>query len=68
MTPDAGTVLYDARKKQADQEEISDSITVSSALDWLAAVVTHIPNKGQQLSGTMAGIRTSLRPARSEPR
>jgi hypothetical protein len=49
MTPDAGTVLYDARKKQADQEEISDSITVSSALDWLAAVVTHIPNKGQQL-------------------
>ena len=47
--PDAGTVLYDARKKQAGREEISDSITVSSALDWLAAVVTHIPNKGQQL-------------------
>jgi len=47
--PDAGTVLYDARNKQADQQQTSDSITVSSALDWLAAVVTHIPNKGQQL-------------------
>lgn len=44
-----GTVSYHPEKKGSDRGSNSDSPTISSALDWLAAVVTHIPNKGQQL-------------------
>jgi hypothetical protein len=44
-----GTVTYHPEKKGSDRGSNSDSPAISSALDWLAAVVTHIPNKGQQL-------------------
>jgi len=47
--PDSATVCYHAGKTGADPKETSDPVTVRSALDWLAAVVTHIPDKGQQL-------------------
>jgi hypothetical protein len=46
--PDTATVTYHPAKG-SDQDAKSDSPTISSALDWLAAVVTHIPDKGQQL-------------------
>jgi hypothetical protein len=47
--PDTGTVIYHPAKKGSDQDSKSDSPAISSALDWLAAVVTPIPDKGQQL-------------------
>jgi hypothetical protein len=47
--PATGTVIYHPAKKGSDQDGKSDSPAISSALDWLAAVVTHIPDKGQQL-------------------
>lgn len=46
---DTGTVIYHPAKNRSDRHSNSDSPTTSSALDWLAAVVTHIPDKGQQL-------------------
>jgi len=46
--PDTATVTCHPAKG-SDQDGKSDSPTISSALDWLAAVATHIPDKGQQL-------------------
>jgi hypothetical protein len=45
--PAAGTVACHTAKKAPDEDGRFDSPTVSSALDWLAALVTHIPDKGQ---------------------
>jgi hypothetical protein len=45
----AGTVASKSKKKNGDPENTSCAVTVSPALDWLAALVTHIPDKGQQL-------------------
>ena len=47
--PAAGTVTYNPAKQARDRHGRPDSPAVSSALDWLAAIVTHIPDKGQQL-------------------
>jgi hypothetical protein len=46
---DTGTVIYHPATKGSEQHGKSDPPAISSALDWLAAVVTHIPDKGQQL-------------------
>jgi len=46
---DSATVCYHVGKTGTDSKEGSDPVTVCSALDWLAGVVTHIPDKGQQL-------------------
>ena len=54
--PAAGTVACHSAKKAPDEQGRSDSTTISSALDWLAAIATHIPDKEQQL----LRIRTSF--------
>ena len=47
--PDSGTVTYHPAQNGSNRDGDSHSPITSSALDWLAALVTHIPNKGQQL-------------------
>jgi hypothetical protein len=64
--PAAGTVACDTAKKVPDEDGSFDSTTVSSALDWLAALVTHIPDKGQQLL-RYYGHYSNVRQARKKP-
>jgi len=45
----AGTVSCQGKKRKGEEDVQSPSVTIYSALDWLAALLTHIPDKGQQL-------------------
>ncbi len=45
----AGTLSCQGKKRKGEEDAQSPSVTIYSALDWLAALVTHIPDKGQQL-------------------
>ena len=47
--PAAGTITYNPATQACHRHGQPDSPALSPALDWLAAIVTHIPNKGQQL-------------------
>jgi transposase-like protein len=45
----ARTVACESKKYNGNWQNTPGGITVSPALDWLAALVTHLPDKGQQL-------------------
>ena len=45
----ARTVSSEAKKNNGNLKNTPGGATVSPALDWLAALVTHIPDKGHQL-------------------
>jgi hypothetical protein len=45
----ARTVACASKKNNGNLKNTPGGVTVSPALDWLAALVTHIPDKGHQL-------------------
>jgi hypothetical protein len=45
----ARTVACESKKYNGNWQNTPGGITVSPALDWLADLVTHLPDKGQQL-------------------
>jgi hypothetical protein len=43
------TIVCEFKKNKRNSKDTPDGVAVFPALDWLAALVTHLPDKGQQL-------------------